>query len=263
MHEGLVPVVLTAIADPAGLPVLTMIALLLAVFVVAVLYSSVGHAGASGYIAVMSLAGITAAELKPTALVLNLLVASIASWQFIRAGHFSWPMFWPFAATGVPMGFVGGLIKLPVRPFQMLVGLVLIFSAVWFLARPREREATRLPPFWKALLVGAGIGLLAGLTGTGGGIFLTPVLLLAGWARARPAAAASALFILVVSLSGLLGQLAGGASVPGLVVPLSFSVIVGGALGSWLGSRRLDPAMIKRLLAAVLAIAGLKLLLVG
>jgi uncharacterized membrane protein YfcA len=232
-----------------------------AVFLVALLYSSVGHAGASGYIAVLALASVPPAVIKPTALVLNVLVATLTSLQFWRAGHFSWPLFWPFALLAVPLAFLGGSLTLPTRVFQVVVGLVLLFSAARFLLRPPPDEVRATPSRPVAIGAGGALGLLAGLTGTGGGIFLTPLLLFLGWARAKQAAAASALFILVNSIAGLAGNASTARSIPALSLALAAAALAGGAIGSYLGSRRFDPALIKRLLAAVLTVAGLKLVL--
>jgi len=241
---------------PENLPLLTI-----AIFVVAFLYSSVGHAGASGYIAVMSLMSMAPATVKPTALALNVLVASIGAWQFRRAGHFSWDLFWPFALLSVPMAWVGGYVALPNHVFQNLVGVVLLYSAWRFFARPPAETEPTLPPRAAALSIGGGIGLLSGLTGTGGGIFLTPILLFMHWARTKNAAAVSALFILVNSISGLLGTVTGTGQFPSFALVLVAAAGIGGAIGSRLGSRNFDPIVIKRLLAAVLLIAGAKLLL--
>ena len=231
-----------------------------AIFAVAVLYSSVGHAGASGYIAVMSLASLAPEVIKPTALCLNILVAGIASWHFLRARHFVWRTFWPFAALAVPLAFVGGHIALPTQAFKLLLGVVLLVAAARFVVGSREDPACTEPPLVPALASGAVIGLLSGLTGTGGGIFLTPLLLQLHWARAKQAAAVSALFILLNSVAGLAGNLASTRQLPGDILPLLAAAAVGGFIGSYLGSRRLAPAWIKRLLAAVLLIAGLKLI---
>lgn len=232
-----------------------------AIFVVALLYSSVGHAGASGYIAVMTLFSMAPAEIRPAALVLNIIVASIASWQFWRAGHFSWRLFWPFALLAVPLAFVGGSLQLPTQIFNVIVGIVLLFSAARFFM-PDPAEATTQPPSIPlALATGAALGLLSGLTGTGGGIFLTPLLLLMRWAKATQAAAVSALFILLNSSAGLLGNISATQQLPTFLVPLCAAVVLGGALGSYAGSRRLPATAIKRLLAVVLVIAGLKLVL--
>jgi hypothetical protein len=234
--------------------------LAVAIFVIAFVYSSVGHAGASGYIAVMGLFGLTPEIIKPTALVLNILVACIASWHFWRAGHFSWRLFWPFAVLAIPLAFVGGYINLPAPVFKLLVGVVLLFSAVRFIIRPIEDIVGREPSLGAAIPIGGGMGLLAGLTGTGGGIFLTPLLLIMHWARSKSAAAASALFILVNSVAGLLGNFTSTKSLPTFAVILAIAAVIGGTLGSYFGSRRFDPTTIKRLLAVVLLIAGAKLI---
>ena len=231
------------------------------VLVVAFLYSSVGHAGASGYIAVMSLMGLAPAEIKPTALVLNILVASLSSYQFWRAGHFSWRLFWPFGLLAVPLAFVGGYVALPTRAFKVLVGVVLLLSAVRLVIDLRSDSDVRTPRRPVALAVGGVLGLLAGLTGTGGGIFLTPLLLLLRWARTKQAAAVSALFILANSIAGLAGNVSSTRSLPGLVWPLLGAAFAGGAAGSYLGSRRFSHTAIRRLLAVVLLIAGTKLIL--
>ena len=148
-----------------------------AIMLVAFLYSSVGHAGASGYIAVLTLFGFSAGFIKPTTLVLNILVAAIGSYQFWRAGHFSWPFFWPFGALAVPAAFLGGYLHLPTPLFKILLGVVLLCSALRLFLRPGDAPVVTPPARLVALGVGAGIGLLSGLTGTGGGIFLTPLLL--------------------------------------------------------------------------------------
>src|SRR5688500_16595949 len=154
-----------------------------AILVVAVLYASVGHAGASGYIAVMALAGVAPSVIRPNALLLNIAVALIATWQFSRAGYFSWRRLWPFALLAVPASFLGGYLDVPTAVFKILVGLVLLGSAVRLVATPRNptREPAQVP-IAIGLVCGAFLGLLAGLTGTGGGIFLTPLLVIAGWA---------------------------------------------------------------------------------
>lgn len=243
------------------LPADPVVLLVVGVFVVAVLYASVGHAGASGYIAVMALLGLAPEEIKPTALALNILVASIASWQFHRAGHFRWRLFWPFAVLAMPAAFLGGWLALPGRWFALLVGAVLVWSAVMLWWRPRDDGAVSPPPTAVALATGGGLGFVAGLTGTGGGIFLTPLLLLMRWAHAREAAAVSALFILCNSSAGLLGNIGSTRHLPATLWMLLLAAGAGGAIGAHLGSRRLPSVTIKRLLAVVLLVAGAKLLL--
>jgi uncharacterized membrane protein YfcA len=238
-----------------------LLLILAAVFAVAFLYSSVGHAGASGYIAVLSLAGFAPGVIKPTALVLNILVASIGAFQFWKAGYFQWKLFWPFAAAAAPMAFLGGYLNLPAQVFKIMVGVVLLLSAARFLLRQGDPAVVKPPALPVALGTGAGLGLLSGLTGTGGGIFLTPLLLLCRWARTRNVAATSALFILVNSSTGLLGFLSSGKSIPAFAWSFAAFAVTGGVLGSWLGSRRFPVRTIQLLLAAVLLLAGAKLIL--
>ena len=233
--------------------------LLLGVFVVALLYAAVGHAGASGYIAVMSLLSLAPAEIKPTALALNIVVAAIASLLFWRAGHFRWRLFWPFALLAPPAAFLGGWLALPADAFKLLIGVILLYSAAMLWWRPRDPVSPTPPPIAAAVGSGALLGFVAGLTGTGGGIFLTPLLLLLRWARAREAAAVSALFILLNSCAGLLGHLGSTRHFPAFAPWLLLAAAVGGLIGAHLGSRRLPPVAIRRVLGAVLVIAGLKL----
>jgi hypothetical protein len=232
----------------------------LAILVVAFLYSSVGHAGASGYIAVMTLFGLAPMVIKPAALVLNILVASLTAWQFWQAGHFSWRLFWPFALLSVPFAFLGGFVNLPTHTFKILVGLVLLFSAARFLIQTGPDQGSREPSKPIAISVGAGLGLLSGLTGTGGGIFLTPLVIFMRWAKTKTASAVSALFILVNSISGLLGNISSTRQLPLFALPMVFAAVSGGAVGSYLGSRQFSPNFIKKLLAVVLTIAGVKLI---
>ncbi len=238
-----------------------LVFLFLAVGVVAFLYSSVGHAGASGYIATMTLFGIAPVVIRPTALVLNILVASIGAFQFWRAGHFSWKLFWPFALLAIPAAYLGGYLQPSASILRILIGLVLLFSACRLIFRRGDPPQTIVPARPLAVGVGAGLGFLSGLTGTGGGIFLTPLLLFCRWAHIRQAAAVSALFILVNSIAGLAGYFTAKQSVPSLGLVLAASAIIGGTLGSHLGSRRFPSRTISILLAIVLVIAGTKLIL--
>jgi uncharacterized protein len=233
-----------------------------ALALVALLYSSVGHAGASGYIAVLTLSGFAPDFIKPAALTLNLLVGSIATVQFARAGHLRLNLVWPFALLSVPMSFVGASLPVSAQVFRVIVGLVLLASAARFLfPLPEPADRPTAPSRPKAFGIGAVLGLLAGLTGTGGGIFLTPLLLLCRWARSREAAAASALFIVCNSASGLAGQLLRTGHLPAASLPFAVAVGLGGTLGAHLGSRRFTPTVIKRILAAALFLAGGKLCL--
>ncbi|MEK7330113.1 MAG: sulfite exporter TauE/SafE family protein [Candidatus Eisenbacteria bacterium] len=235
------------------------------IFAAALLYSMVGHAGASGYLAALALYGLAPAAMKPTALVLNLMVATIATVQFARAGRFAWARFWPFALTSIPFAFVGGSLTLPDAIYRQVVGAVLLYAAVrlFFVAGVTAPGAVVKPvPRLLALPLGAGIGLLSGLVGVGGGIFLSPLLLLAGWADAPTTAGVSAAFILVNSLSGLLGHVASVRLLPPGMAWLGVAAVAGGLIGSTLGSRRLAPAVLRRMLAVVLVVAAAKLILV-
>jgi uncharacterized protein len=235
--------------------------LFLAVGLIAFLYSSVGHAGASGYIATMTLFGIAPAVIRPTALLLNILVASIGAFQFWRAGHFSWKLFWPFSLLSIPAAYLGGYLQPSASILRVLIGIVLLFSATRLLVRRRDPPQTFYPARPMAISVGAGLGFLAGLTGTGGGIFLTPLLLFCRWAHIRQAAAVSALFIWVNSIAGLIGYFVKVRSIPSLGLILAAAAITGGFIGSHLGSRRFAVRMISFCLATVLLIAGMKLIL--
>ena len=233
---------------------------------VAVLYSSVGHAGASGYLAVMGLAGVEPGLMRPTALVLNILVASIVVVRFARAGQIDSRALLPFVVASVPLAFLGGLIVLPGAVYKPLVGVVLLVAAVRFFTtagRSADDERTVRVPAVPAMGIGGGIGLVSGLTGTGGGIFLTPLLLIVGWAGARQAAGLSSGFILANSLAGLAGNVASVGIMPGTLAIWLPAVAVGGLVGSQLGARRFSPPAIRRALALVLVLAALKLILLG
>jgi uncharacterized protein len=245
----------------AHMPADHLILITLAIGVVAFLYSSVGHAGASGYIAVMSLASFAPSTIRPVALVLNILVACLSTWQFWRAGHFSWRLYWPFGLISIPFAFLGGYIRLPNHILQWLLGVVLLFSAFRFFTKQYSEADVKEPSKPLAMTAGAGLGLLSGLTGTGGGIFLTPLLILMKWARTKPAAAVSALFILVNSISGLAGNLSATRSLPSITGAFVVAALIGGSIGSYLGSHRMPHGAIKKMLACVLTIAGAKLLL--
>ncbi|MCL6504631.1 MAG: sulfite exporter TauE/SafE family protein [Pirellulales bacterium] len=237
--------------------------LALLIFGAALLYSTVGHGGASAYLAVMALLGTTPEVMKPTALVLNILVAGLATVKFYRAGYFSWSLFWPFALASVPLAFVGGAITLPVGSYRAVVGAVLLFAATRLLVLGRRdlQQTVRRPPLLVALGTGAGIGLLSGLTGVGGGIFLSPLLLLVGWAETRETSGVSAPFIVVNSAAGLLGHVTSVAQVPFEATYWGAAAVLGGWLGAHLGSQKLDAVWLRRLLGVVLVLAGLKLIL--
>ena len=228
----------------------------------AILYGSVGHAGASGYLAAMALVGIAPDVMKPTALVLNILVSTIVTIRFARSGYVRPMAILPFLVGSVPAAFIGGALTLPANIYRPIVGGVLLVAAARFgitAGRPSQEFPPRAPVA-AAVASGAGIGLLAGLTGTGGGIFLTPLLLAAGWAGTRFAAGASAAFILANSIAGLAGNIGSVGQLPSAIPLWLGAVAIGGVVGSELGSRRLPPPAFRRALATVLVIAGLKLI---
>ncbi len=234
-------------------------ALPLLLFVAAVLYTSVGHAGASGYLAAMAFCGLAPEAMKPAALALNLLAATPTVVQFVAAGHFDRRLFLPLVAGSVPLAFVGGLGTLPPHLYKPVLATALLLAALrlgWKLGRD---AVTRHLPVWGAVLLGGGIGYLSGLTGVGGGIYLTPVLLLGGFAATKPAAGVSAAFILANSLSGLGGHLTTGKPVPEALPSWCVAVVAGSLIGSTLGSRVFGSPTLRRLLAGALLIAAGKL----
>jgi uncharacterized membrane protein YfcA len=241
----------------------TAIILALAIFLMAALYSSVGHAGASGYLAAMALAGLAPAVMKPTALTLNILVALIATVRFYHAGYFSWRILLPFALSSIPFAFLGGALTLPGPVYQKLVGVALLFAAfrLWVHAAARADAVSKPVPLAAAVALGAVIGLLSGVTGVGGGIFLSPIVLLAGWAETRQASGVAAAFILVNSVAGLAGHLASVRMVPDSIYLWGVAAVAGGLVGTELGRRRLAPVTLRRVLSAVLVIAGAKMVL--
>lgn len=229
-------------------------------------YAAVGHGGASAYLAAMALAGISPAEMRPVALLLNVVVSSLATWRFHRAGHFRWRLFWPFAAAAIPLAYVGGAITLPGKAYKILVGIVLLYAAwqLWRSGRAgAEMRAVREPPVAASIAIGAAMGLLAGLTGVGGGIFLSPLLLMLGWAGTKETSAVAAPFILVNSVAGLAALfISQGSALPMYVWTLVPAVLIGGWLGAEYGSRRFANPLVRRVLAVVLALAGVKMVLV-
>jgi uncharacterized protein len=244
------------------MPVSETLIIAILFFVGAALYASVGHGGASSYLAIMGLFSLAPDVMKPTALALNILVASVATFKFYRAGLFSWRLFWPFAAASIPAAFVGGAVMLPARWYKIVVGVVLLYAAVWMFRsalRPISKE-THSPPLWAALLAGLAIGFLSGLTGVGGGIFLSPLLLSMGWAETRATSGVAAPFILVNSIAGLLGHIASVSQLPPNVPVWGAGALIGGWIGASYGSKRAPVPVLRQLLSLVLVVAGVKLI---
>ena len=231
-------------------------------FISALLYSSVGHGGASGYLAMMGLVGVVPSMMKPTALCLNILV-STSNWRFYSAKNFSWQIFIPLAITAIPMAFIGGMTHLPSHLYKPIVGTVLIFSAIYsfiFAKKLTSEQPLKQVSKWLLAIVGAILGLLSGLTGVGGGVFLSPILLFNRWASPKVVAGVASGFILVNSISGLFGVLSTGAKLPNQLPIWLVAVCVGGFIGATYGSKRLADPMLNKLLSLVLVIAGLKML---
>lgn len=234
--------------------------LLILLFVVAFLYSSVGHGGASGYLALMSLFCFPVTFMKPTALVLNILVSAISFFFYYREKKFEWKLFYPFAITSVPFSFLGGMITIETHYYKIILATILLI-AVLKLAGFFGKDTMVLKPLNipLALGIGAVIGFLSGLIGIGGGIILSPVLLLLGWATMKQTAAISALFIFVNSIAGIFGFVLKGGNVPVSSVLLIWIAVIGGILGGYFGSKKMDSKTLRQILAVVLSIAIYKL----
>ena len=239
----------------------TQIILPVCLFFAAFLFSSVGNAGATGYLSAMAIVGIAPNEMRPAALILNILVASIASYKYLRARCFSLNVFLPFAIASIPLSFIGGAVHLPSKGMKIAIGIVLILSAFLMLLRVRFRSEYELKklPFPVGLFSGSIIGFLSGLTAIGGGIFLSPLLVFFKWSTIRNASGIAALFILVNSISGLLGQISKGIHVNSNIWLWSISVIIGGYIGSELGSKKLKKEAIIYFLFCVLIVAAIKM----
>jgi uncharacterized membrane protein YfcA len=232
------------------------------IFAAALLYSAVGHGGASGYLAAMALAGVSPSVMRPTALMLNILVSALATYRFLKVGAFSHRLFWPLAAASVPCAFLGGTLELPAHFYRPVVGLVLIYAAVQSYRRAQASVHVEIRPVatWLLIVVGALLGILSGLTGVGGGIFLSPLLILRRWAATKVVSGIAAAFILVNSIAGFAGLAVREVPAGTTLALWGTAAVVGGLLGSEFGSKRLGNPIIQRLLALVLLVAGSKML---
>ena len=228
--------------------------------VIAFLYASVGHGGASGYLALMALFSFVPDTMKPTALLLNLFVAGIAFYHYYRAGHFNKKLFVAFAITSIPLAFLGGMLEIDASLYKKVLAVLLIFAILKMLnVFGKESSAIKEVKLWQGLIVGGIIGFCSGLIGIGGGIILTPVILLLHWGKMKEAAAVSALFIWVNSASGLAGQLSSGVTISSESLVLVAIAFVGGFFGSYFGSKKLNNQLLRYILAFVLIIASVKL----
>lgn len=230
--------------------------------VVAFLYAAVGHGGASGYLALMALWSFPVSVMKPTALVLNLFVAAVSFISYQRKGHFNAKLFWSFAIASVPAAFLGGMIVIDAAIYKKILAVLLVFAILKMLGVfGKEKSETKEVPFWQGMIAGASIGLFSGMIGIGGGIILSPLILILGWGKMKEAAAVSAAFIWVNSAAGLIGHFSRGVVVEPQAFVLVVVAVVGGLAGGYLGSIKLNNLTLKRVLAFVLVIACAKLFL--
>lgn len=230
-------------------------------FIVAFLYSSVGHGGASGYLALMAIYAISPEVMKPTALILNLFVSLTSFIQFYRGKHFKWDIFLPLALASIPMAFAGGLITMDADFYKKILGMLLLIPVVRFLFfKNIPTDEIQKNNVWLSILIGSGIGFLSGLIGIGGGIILSPILLFLKWTDQKQTAAISALFIFVNSFSGLAGHMYKGLNLSPDMISYVAIAFTGGLCGSYFGSLKFNQNILKNTLAIVLLIAGIKLI---
>jgi len=234
-------------------------------FVAALLYSSVGHAGASGYLAVMALLQVAPEQMRPAALILNVLVATLATYKFLRVGAFDKRLFLIASAASIPAAYIGGSLTIPASIFKPIIGAVLIMSAIkiWFDARQKNEYAVVQAKTGVLFVTGGLLGFLSGITGVGGGIFLSPLMLFCKWASVRAISGIASAFILVNSLAALAGMMKSTPPLPDHFSLWAIAVLVGGYIGAELGSRRLGSHLIRQILAIVLLVAGAKMLAMG
>jgi uncharacterized membrane protein YfcA len=231
--------------------------------IVAFIYAGVGHGGASGYLALMALFMFPPDIMKPTALLLNIFIAGVSFWAFKNKGHFKWKLFYPFAITSIPAAFLGGYLEVEVGLYKKILAVLLIFSILRLLGfLGKERDEIRKIQLWQGLLAGGSIGFFAGMIGIGGGIILSPVILLMGWGRMKETAAVSALFIFVNSVSGMSGYLIKGSSINLQSFVLVGIALIGGTAGAYIGSGKMNNVQLRYMLAFVLMIASVKLFMV-
>ena len=234
------------------------------IFFGAILYSSVGHGGASSYIAIMSLMGTPIDSIKPIGLVLNIIVSSVASYRFIKNKLFNLKVFIPVALGSIPAAFIGGYLNLTSDIYRVLVGVILVFAGFQFLFnifKYIKKKTDRPINFWLGLFAGVIIGFLSGLTGTGGGIFLSPLIVFLGWTTVKGSSGTAAVFILFNSISGLLGNITSISLIPNTIFLYSFSAFGGVLIGTQLGIKILNEHYMKNALGIVLVVAGFKFII--
>ena len=231
-------------------------------FLVAFLYASVGHGGASGYLALMALLGFSSTVMKPTALLLNVMVSIIAFISFYRAKHFRATLLWPLIAASIPFAYLGSVIPVSEALYKKILGVVLLLSIIRLVMDSSEKPLSPAPRWYVLFTIGAGIGLVSGMIGMGGGILLSPILLLMGWSNQKQTAAISSIFIFLNSMAGIAGQLKTGFPLSGQILGIVIVVLAGGWLGAYTGAEKLKSKNMKYILAAVLVLAAGKLIFV-
>lgn len=241
-----------------------LIQILLLLFIVAFFYSTVGHGGASGYIAVLTLMGISATLIKPSALLLNIFVASISFYHYYKQGHFKWRLFYPFAILSIPMAYAGSFVILDPTWYKRILGICLLIAILRIvgLFNKKENSQTKQVPLVTGLIIGAALGFLSGMIGIGGGIILSPIILIFNWGNLKETSAVSALFIVVNSIAGMIGLFKQGINLPTEVFLWIAVAIAGGFLGAYLGSKKATNTTLRNVLAAVLLVAAFKLIFI-
>lgn len=228
--------------------------------IVSFLYASVGHGGASGYLALMAVFSFAPGVMKPTALLLNVFVAAISFYYFYKEGYFNIRLFLCFAITSIPLAFIGGTIEVDATIYKKILAVLLLFAILKMLnVFGKESDTIKNVKLWQGLLVGGIIGFFSGLIGIGGGIILSPIILLLHWGNMKEAAAVSALFIWVNSASGLLGQISSGVSIELESFLLVAIALIGGVFGGYFGSKKINNQKLRYVLSFVLLIACVKL----
>ena len=241
---------------------MTEILFLFGILIIAVLYSGVGHGGASGYLAFMALLNVLPDTMRPAALILNVFVSAIASYAFYRNKHLKFKLLWPFIITSIPAAFIGGTIQIDASLYKTILGIFLLFAILRMVLKPEANSNTKDINIGLALFIGAMLGFFSGLIGIGGGIILSPVIIILGWGNYKETAAIAAIFILVNSLSGLSGYLLENSIQDPFIIYMVIFGVVGGILGSYMGSFRMNEKFMRYALAFVLTVASIKLIII-
>ncbi len=236
---------------------ISIVLLSVVILLAAILYSSVGHGGASAYLAAMALFGVTPSIMKPTALILNTFVSGIGTFSYYRAGAFSWSVFWPFAVGSIPLALLASTLQINHLIYKIILGAILVFTGCWLCFHKKKTNVpVKKGSVFLQIVLGAAIGFVAGLTGIGGGVLLSPMLILAHWADPKQTSGIAAGFILVNSVAGIFGHLSTFKMPPSYIWFWVVAAVVGGIIGSYLGSKRLTGSGIKKVLAVILLCAG-------